>query len=235
MQRVENVADLDAQHLGLVAIDIEIDLRRVGGIGAEHAGKLGLLVGGNDQPAHDRGNVGRRLALQRFEHVLEAAGIAEAEDRRQVEREDDGALDRGQLRPQLRDDGVGALRRVGALFVRLQSNDEERLVGGRDIIDEVESDHRQHALHARNRPDDILDLFDHLLGAVDRGTFGQPHGGENGALILVGQKALRRLVEHEGGRRQRADCNDHAEDRHAGQAANDGDIAVARASMAPST
>ena len=36
LQRVENVADLDAEHLRLVAIDIEIDLRRVGGVGAEN-------------------------------------------------------------------------------------------------------------------------------------------------------------------------------------------------------
>ena len=44
--------------------------------------------------------VGGRLALQCLEHVLEAAGAAETEDRRQVEGEDDGALDGGELRPQ---------------------------------------------------------------------------------------------------------------------------------------
>ena len=46
LQRVEDVADLDAQHLRLVAVDVETDLRRVGGEGAEDAGQLGLLVGG---------------------------------------------------------------------------------------------------------------------------------------------------------------------------------------------
>ena len=87
LQRVEDVADLDAQHLRLVAVDVETDLRRVGGEGAEDAGELGLLVGGDQQAAHHGREVGRALALQRFEHVLEAAGVAEAEDRRQVERE----------------------------------------------------------------------------------------------------------------------------------------------------
>ena len=50
LQRVENVADLDAEHLRFVAIDIEIDLRRVGGVSAEHAGKLGLLIGRHVSP-----------------------------------------------------------------------------------------------------------------------------------------------------------------------------------------
>ena len=96
LQGIEDVGDLDAQHLRLVAVDIEIDLRRVGGIGAEHAGELGLLVGRHQQAAQRRGEIGRRLALQRLQHVLEAAGVAEAEDRRQVEREHDRALDRRQ-------------------------------------------------------------------------------------------------------------------------------------------
>ena len=98
-----------------------------------------------------RGDVGRRLSLQRLEHILEAAGAAEAEDRRQVEREDDAALDRRQLRPQLRDDGAGALRGIGALLVGLEADDEERLVRRGDAVDEVEADHRQHAFDARDR------------------------------------------------------------------------------------
>ncbi len=110
MQGIEDVGDLDAEHLRLVAVDVEIDLRRVGGIGAEDAGEFGVLVGRDQEAAHGRGNVGRRLALQRLEHVLEAAGVAEAEDGRKVERKDDGALDRRQLRTQSGQDRAGALR-----------------------------------------------------------------------------------------------------------------------------
>ena len=65
-------------------------------IGGEDAGELGLLVGGHEQAAQHGREIGRRLALQRLQRVLETAGAAEAEDRRQVEREDDGALDRRQ-------------------------------------------------------------------------------------------------------------------------------------------
>src|SRR5262249_46311736 len=51
LQCIEYVGDLHPQHLRLVAVDIEIDLRRVGGIGGVDAGELGLGIGGDDQPA----------------------------------------------------------------------------------------------------------------------------------------------------------------------------------------
>ena len=87
LQRVEHVRHRDAEHLRLVAVDVEIDLRRVGGEGREHAGELRLLVRRDQHRPRDRRDVERLLALQRLQHVLEAAGAAEAEDRRQVERE----------------------------------------------------------------------------------------------------------------------------------------------------
>src|SRR5205085_7745154 len=79
LQRVEDVADLDAKHLRLVAVDIEADLRRVGREGAEHTSELGLLVGGDQQSAHDGRKIIGALTLQRFEYVLEPAGVAEPE------------------------------------------------------------------------------------------------------------------------------------------------------------
>ena len=72
-------------------------------------GELGLLVGGHDHAARHGREVGGRLALQGLQHVLEAAGAAEPEDGRQVEGEDDGALDGGELGPQAGEDGVDLL------------------------------------------------------------------------------------------------------------------------------
>ena len=100
LQGIEDIGDLDAEHLRLVAVDIEIDLRRVGSIGAEHARELGLPVGRHEEAAERCREIGRRLALQRLQHVLEAAGTAEAENGRKVERERDGTLDGRHLRPQ---------------------------------------------------------------------------------------------------------------------------------------
>ena len=171
---VENIADLDAEHLRLVAIDVEIDLWRVGSIGAEHAGKLGLLVGRHDQSAKHRRDVGGRLALQSFEDVLKAAGTAQAEDRREVEWKGNGALDCPKLWPQPRDDRVSALRPIGAHLVGFQPDDEESLIRRCDIVDKVQPDHRQHAFDAGDWPDNILDLLDHRLGAGEGRALRKP-------------------------------------------------------------
>ena len=57
LQCIEDIADLDAEHLRLVAIDIEVNLRCVGGVGAEHTGELGLAVGGHEQAAKHGGEI----------------------------------------------------------------------------------------------------------------------------------------------------------------------------------
>ena len=158
LQRVEEVGDLDAEHLRLVAVDVEIDLRRVGGEGAEHAGEFGLLVRRDQQAAQGLGDFGRRLALQSLEDILEAAGVAEPEDRRQVEGKTDRLLDRRQPRAQLGDDRARALGRVGPLLVGLQTDDEEGLVRRGDAVDEVEADDGEHALDAGDAADDVLRL-----------------------------------------------------------------------------
>ena len=122
---------------------------------------------------------------------MEPASVSETEDRRQVEWKHDGARYRGQLRPQTRDDGVYGLRSSGSLFIGLQSNDKEGLVRRSHIVDKIEADHRQDALNAGNWSNDVLDLRNQLLGAVDRSALRQPHRGKECALILSRQEALR--------------------------------------------
>ena len=96
-----------------------------------------------------------------------------------------------------------------------------------DVVDEVQPDHRQDTLDARNRPHHVLDLLDHGLGAVERNAFGETQRGEDGALVLVRQKALRRLAEQPRRGRQHAGHDHDADDRDAHQAAHHRDIAVA--------
>src|SRR5262249_49875038 len=47
LQRVENVADLNAKNLSLVTVDVQIDLRRIGIVSGKHASKLRLAIGSN--------------------------------------------------------------------------------------------------------------------------------------------------------------------------------------------
>ena len=62
LERVEHVADADAQGLHLVAVDVEIELGRVGGVGGEHRPERRVLVGGEDEPASGCGELGRIAA-----------------------------------------------------------------------------------------------------------------------------------------------------------------------------
>jgi hypothetical protein len=146
-------------------------------------------------------------------------------DRREVEREHNRALDGRKLGPQARNDCPRTLRRIGTRFVGLQADDEEGLIGRRDVIDEIEPDHGQDALDTGNRPDDSFDLFHHVLGARDRRAFGKPDGGENGALVLLGEKGLRQPVEQEYRCRGNAGNNDDPDDRNPHEASDDRDIA----------
>ena len=229
LQRIEYVGDLHSEHLRLVAVDVEVDLRRVCGIGAVDAGELGLGIRRHQQAAQRRRDVGGRLALQRLQRVLETAGAAEAENGRQVERERNRALDGRHLRPQLRNDGPDPLRRIGALIVRLEPNDEEGLVRGGDVIDEIEPDHREHALHARDRPHEAFDLLDHRLGAVERNALRKTQRRENRPLVLVRQEALRGPAEQQRRGDNRPGDHHDADDRHAHETAHHPYIAVAGA------
>jgi hypothetical protein len=139
LQRVEDIGDLDPQHLGLVAIDLEVDLRRLRRVRSEYASEFGLSVGRNNQAAQCSRDVGGGLALQRLQYVLESARVTEPKNGRQIERKSNGAWYCGHLRPQPGDNGRRALGCFGAFFVGLQSDDEKCLVRRRDVIDEVQS------------------------------------------------------------------------------------------------
>ena len=100
LQRVEHVADADAERLHLVAVDIEVELRRVGRVGGEHAGSsFGSWLAAKMSPrataARSAGSPPRRS----WQLVLEAAAGAEADDRRHVEGDDVGLADRPAPRP----------------------------------------------------------------------------------------------------------------------------------------
>ena len=60
----------------------------VGAEGAEHAGQLRVRVRRGEQPVHHAAHLGGVAALQVLQLVFEAAAGRQADDRRQVERED---------------------------------------------------------------------------------------------------------------------------------------------------
>src|SRR5262249_41191876 len=116
LQSLKDVADSDAEDLRLVAVDIEIDLGRVGGVGAEDVRELRLLIGLEDERPHGGREVRWALApANGFELVLESSGRAEPDDGRSVVEQDACSSNAGRLRLDLGDQGADRLRGVGAL------------------------------------------------------------------------------------------------------------------------
>ena len=121
LQGGEDVADRDAERLGALAVELEVDLRRGGAVGREDAGERRLLLRRHHQPARHRRQVGRRGAGQALHHELEARRVAQAHDRRQVEGEDVGRGDLAEGDVQLLQRGEDTEQtRVLALVERLQ-------------------------------------------------------------------------------------------------------------------
>ena len=112
--------------LTLVAVDVHVELRRAGAEAVEQADQAGLLVALGGQVV--------RLGLQRVEvdvagrlhHQLEAAGVAQARDRRRPEDQHAGLGDLAlQALAELGRDGLAAQRRVAPLVERLEDDEHE--------------------------------------------------------------------------------------------------------------
>ena len=119
LQGVENVADLNAEDLSLVTVDVQIDLRRIGVVSGKYPSELRLTIGRDRKAAKDRGQVSRRLPLESFVDKLEAASVAQPKYGRQVKRKCDRSLNCSKLRPQAGDDRPSTLSRICAFLIRL--------------------------------------------------------------------------------------------------------------------
>ena len=125
LQRGEYVGNIDAEQLRLDAIDVEIKLRR--GV-LEQRIDLGEPRRLRRPPHHrvDRALQGLRSAPGAvLDHHAEAAGIADAGNRRRRGNEDQAVLDRLQAHEQLALDRGGRLPRIcGALLERIERDED---------------------------------------------------------------------------------------------------------------
>src|SRR5262249_53892453 len=130
LQGGEDVADRDAQGLGLGAVEVDDELRVVGREGGEDAAERGRLVAlGHDLARRLRQIV--ELALPRLvpELELEAGEVADALDRRRREGEDHGAGDAHERAAEAIDDAGGGVILAAALAPWLEVDEEDALVG----------------------------------------------------------------------------------------------------------
>lgn len=87
-EEVEVVGIVAAQDLGALPVGVEIDLRGCRSVCRVDAGPLGKALSCRDETARGRSHVGRRGAGAAYELELEPGGRAEADDGRQLERND---------------------------------------------------------------------------------------------------------------------------------------------------
>src|SRR5581483_137843 len=81
LQSLEHVAQLHAQHLHLVAIDVEVDGGVAGGESREHPAQTGVGIGSDDEAAQYLSQRRRLAAAQVLQNVGEASARSQAEDR----------------------------------------------------------------------------------------------------------------------------------------------------------
>src|SRR6185437_17131490 len=111
------------------------------------------------------GELLRAAAAVVLDVELVAAGRAEAEDRRRVERQHQRVLDAGGLGEELADE---LMRGDMALVPRLLRDEQRRRVVAEAAADEVEAGERDDVLIVRVRADRRRDLRDDLVGALER-------------------------------------------------------------------
>ena len=121
LERAEHVGDVDAEHLRLGAIDIEIDLRRRVLEQGEHLRQTGCLrrLGDHRSRRFQQGLRAARGPI--FHHHPDAAGVANARDGRRLNHQDQRFLKAGQSLEQLGRDAGGQLLGIPSTLVpRLQ-------------------------------------------------------------------------------------------------------------------
>ena len=93
LERGEDVGDRHVEPAGLGAVEVELELGHPGREGREDAGQLGPLAGLVLEPVDDLLERLDPLARAVLDHQLEAAGLAQAADRRRLEDHDHGVAD----------------------------------------------------------------------------------------------------------------------------------------------
>ena len=205
LQGVEDVVHGDAHRLALGAVDVDIQLRRVGAKDGEQADQARLLISGLNQLVGLLLQHVQPFVAAVFDHDFEAAGVAQAAHGRRAEDGHVGLLNLlvEAVAKRLRDGVGGQIGRL-PLFERIE-NDEHR--------PQVRTVRPQHEGQARDADGmgDALGLAGDFAGhgrdlfrARQRGRVGQLNRRQQVALVLLGNEAQRHLPETPNGQIQQA-------------------------------
>ena len=204
MECLKQAGQRHALRLGLDAIDLDIKLWHVGLVANEanaHAWRL-----------HRCGlqRVGRLLerAVARARTVFEeqriARALAKTEDRRRVQHEGKAFLDLGDLGLDIGGNLLGA---AVALVEGLQDRKGNGIIRRIGLLCGVETGQSDHVGNTIRAERDVHHPLQHGIGALQRGTLGQLHAGDQIELVLGRNEATRHGVEHQPGAGQQHDID----------------------------
>ena len=190
LERLVDVADLDALLQDLVAVDVGVDLGHRGAPDAVDVGELGALPRGLQELLEVLLQELDGSAAAVLEPEREAAAGAEALDGGRLESDDARFQDlRAELSVQAADDRAREHVVALALVPGVEPDEVEGGVRRRGAGEEAEAGDRRDVLDALRLREELLDFLAHRVGPLERGGVGKLDVQEEVALVLVGEKA----------------------------------------------
>jgi hypothetical protein len=90
-----------------------------------------------------------------------------------------------------RGDGLGVELRCRTFFPVLKSDEHQRRIRHVQVVEDVHAADRKGGAHAVGVADDGFNLFQHLIGTLQRGAFRKLNGHKQIALVLVRNETAR--------------------------------------------
>jgi hypothetical protein len=232
---LEDVGDGHLQHLRLVAVDVDVDLRRRGLEGREHVDDAGRAVGLGDELLRDEGEFRRRHAERVLQAHREAGRCAHAAHRRRDEYEGLRLLDLRQLAAHLLGNPVDGLALLVTLLEIVEHEEQQAGVGGggeggavaaRESVGILDAGRGQHQVR---RP-----LHDRIGARQRRPRWKLQRDDQDGA-VEGGNKAGRQALHEPAGKGHQQDVCTASTTTHArASCATKADVAVRQRSNAAS-
>ena len=216
LDRVVDGGDRHAELLRLDAVDVDEDLRRVGGERREHRGEPRVLARGGDKFVGRGRQQLRTAALAILDAHGEAAAGADAGHGRRRNDDDEGALDCREALAQVGGDGGGGQALLQAHLRLVEHRKQRRRIAGLRARRAREAGKAGDADDAGRIQRDPLDLAHHMGGALQRRGARQLHGDDDVAAILRRNEALRRDREQPAGAADQHDIDQQHHQPNAG-------------------
>ena len=157
-QRVEDVRDRHVEVLGLVTVDVEIELGSRLREGRKHSGQTWRLVGRDHHPPRDVEHTRHVGVVLVHDLHFEATGVANTPDGRWRDRDDERLVDTSKILVERSDDFVGTVARFQAFGKRLERCEDDAGIGCIGECCPAKAGEFHRILDAGRVPGDIGDL-----------------------------------------------------------------------------